>query len=311
MAERKFDYENIATIYKDMQNITGSASDPTSIAGILHSTDKEFHELVDVSEEAIYGDLGKQLLLDWENTSANFPNFVTNFNNWATLVAQSAGQYAQFEKDVAGFKQANPLGTTSHGATSNYIDSSFYKQYETVNAQSFKSSLSNLKGLYDLTGVQYQCSDSKSILEQHKIVTGIVLGADALALIWAGLAASATVPAAGATAALPGGEPTPVLPGGEPTPVIPGANTALSLTDEVAAAGAKVTGQTALLQTSNGDLLVTTVTNNAGNYMIESTINGQSQTTTLIDFVQFVKGRYPEFATASTDEILAACGFTL
>lgn len=301
MAERKFDYENIATIYKDMQNITGSSSDPTSIAGILHSTDKEFHELVDVSEEAIYGDLGKQLLLDWENTSANFPNFVTNFNNWATLIAQSAGQYTQFEKDVAGFKQANPLGTTSHGLTSNYIDNSFYKQYETKNAQSFVSSLSNLKGLYDLTGVQYQCSDSKSLLDQHKVVTGVVLGADALALIWAGLAASATVPAAGATAALPGGEPVPALPGG---------STALTVVDEVTSAGAKVAGQTAIVQ-SNGNLMITTVTNNAGNYIVESTLNGQTVRATLGEFLQFVKGQYPSFATSSAEEILAACGFTV
>lgn len=152
MAERKFDYNNVSTVYQNMKKITGDASDGESIAGILHKIDEEVHDKVDVCEEAIFGDLGKQMLLDWDNTSANFDNFVTNFSNWSTLIAQSAGNYAQFEQDIAGFKQANPLGVTSGGITDAYTNTGYY-------ANSYSSDeikeLEDLAVFYDLTGATY------------------------------------------------------------------------------------------------------------------------------------------------------------
>ena len=82
MAERKFDYENVSNVYKNMTSIIGDEADSSSLVGILTSIDRDYKEYVNVEDEAIYGDLGSQLLLDWENTSSNFPNFVENFNNW-------------------------------------------------------------------------------------------------------------------------------------------------------------------------------------------------------------------------------------
>lgn len=164
MAERKFDYENVGTVYKNMQNITGDESNADSIAGILHNIDEEFHNRVDVCEEAIFGDLGKQLLLDWDNTSSCFPNFVTNFSNWSTLIAQSAGNYAQFEQDIKGFNQDNPLGVTSKGITSNYIESSDYMNFYNTYVDSYNDAVNNLLPIYDLTGATYVDTETKKNL---------------------------------------------------------------------------------------------------------------------------------------------------
>ena len=140
MAERKFDYENVATVYKNMQNITGDASNEDSIAGILHKINEEVHDSVNVCDEAVFGNLGKQLLLDWDNTSSNFDSFVESFNNWAALIAQSSGNYAEFEKKVAGLTKANPLGLTSNGKKKNYIEKSPYTDYTKENLESTRKS---------------------------------------------------------------------------------------------------------------------------------------------------------------------------
>ena len=76
MAERKFDYQRISEIYKNMQQIVGNSTDADSIAGVLNTANKHVNENIDVRDMALYGDLGKQLLLDWENTSANFNNYI-------------------------------------------------------------------------------------------------------------------------------------------------------------------------------------------------------------------------------------------
>lgn len=129
MATRKFDYAAIQEIYSDMNKIIGSASDNDSIAGTLNTLDKKVQEYIGVCDEALYGPLANQLLLDWFNTSSNFPNFIENFNNWSQLVAMSGGDYAQFEEDIAGFREINPLGTYSGGATQNFVDSEKYSSY--------------------------------------------------------------------------------------------------------------------------------------------------------------------------------------
>lgn len=202
MAERKFDYNNVSTVYQNMKKITGDAGDGESIAGILHKIDEEVHNKVDVSEEAIFGDLGKQMLLDWDNTSANFDNFVTNFSNWSTLIAQSAGNYAQFEQDIAGFRQENPLGVTSGGITDAYTNTGFYRQYTNDNIDAYNNSLSSLKALnnVDLSNIEYAVTDSQALLSRHKVVAGLMLFGDvaSVALIAAAIAA----PAASSSTAL-------------------------------------------------------------------------------------------------------------
>lgn len=100
MAERTFDYEKISETYKNMQKITGSASEPDTIAGSLHTADEEYKKKVGMIEEALYGDLAQKLLSNWNNVSSSFPNFVANFNNWANLVGKSAGSYSEFETKI-------------------------------------------------------------------------------------------------------------------------------------------------------------------------------------------------------------------
>jgi len=226
MAERKFDYQAISEIYKKMQNITGDKSDPSSIAGILNQIDEDVHDKVGEVEQAVYGDLGKQLLLDWENTSASFPNFVSNFENWAALIAKSAGSYQEFEQKVNGLKTSNPLGMSAIDAsgnsmTTNYIDSSYYRQYSNDNIDKFKIDYGNLNELYNITGVDYVVTDSESILRTHKIVSGLMLVGDiaSLAIVaWTSLPTATT----GSTGSVP------------TVPALEASNTPLALNGTVA-----------------------------------------------------------------------------
>ena len=180
MAERKFDYNNVSTVYQNMKKITGDAGDGESIAGILHKIDEEVHNKVDVSEEAIFGDLGKQMLLDWDNTSANFDNFVTNFSNWSTLIAQSAGNYAQFEQDIAGFRQENPLGVTSGGITDAYTNTGYYSTYD----QAYVDSAASLVGSFvSYNGLGYIDTNMVALEEQRKTNAKWACGIQAVSTI--------------------------------------------------------------------------------------------------------------------------------
>ena len=127
---RVFDYTEISNLYNKMNTITGDKSDPTSIAGILEKINLDYtdvvHGVVGENEMAIFGELGQQMLLNWENTSANFPNFVENFSAWSTLVAQAAGDYSQFEQQVKGIQTASPLGWASGGMQDSFITTSVY-----------------------------------------------------------------------------------------------------------------------------------------------------------------------------------------
>ena len=77
---RIFDYNEISNIYKSMNEIIGDNSNPTSIAGLLYKIDQNYREVVNgtAGEDllALYGGLGSQMLLNWENTSATFPLFI-------------------------------------------------------------------------------------------------------------------------------------------------------------------------------------------------------------------------------------------
>lgn len=117
MAERKFDYEKISETYKNMQKITGSSSEPDTIAGSLHSADEEYKKKVGVVEEALYGDLAQKLLNNWNNIASSFPNFVANFENWANLVGTSAGSYSEFETKIREASEKRINGTETSAET--------------------------------------------------------------------------------------------------------------------------------------------------------------------------------------------------
>mgnify|MGYP003291384228 CR=1 FL=1 len=67
-------------------------------------------------------------LLNWENTAGSFPAFVENFSTWSTVVAQAAGDYANFEQQVKGIRSNNPLGWNSGGIQTGFVASSAYNQ---------------------------------------------------------------------------------------------------------------------------------------------------------------------------------------
>ncbi|MGN0967532.1 MAG: hypothetical protein ACI4OP_08165 [Candidatus Coprovivens sp.] len=175
MSERKFDYNNVGTVYNQMKNINDN------IKNLLTDTDNEVHNKVDVCEEAIYGDLGNQLLLSWDNISSNFPNFVDNFENWSALVAKASGDYSQFEADVAAFKNANPLGVTSAGATQGAVATSSYNN--SLTAEEI-AELDVATVFYEPTGATYIDTGMVEYAKQHKTmnIVGDVLNVVSIAL---------------------------------------------------------------------------------------------------------------------------------
>lgn len=152
MSERVFNYERVSEIYKNMQQIVGDKANSDSIAGILYTVDKQVNENVDVMDTALYGDLGKQLLLNWENTSANFNSYIDKFSDWCELIASTGGQYSQFEQRVYGFKETNPFGTAGVGLTSNYVETS---EYADLDGESLDDLKASLLPLYSMTGAEY------------------------------------------------------------------------------------------------------------------------------------------------------------
>lgn len=180
MAERKFDYENVSIIYKNMQNIIGDSGNTDSIAGILHALNEEVHGKVNVCEEAVYGELGQQLLLDWENTSSNFDSFVTNFENWATLVAQSSGNYAQFENDIMKIKTENPLGATSNGIDKAYTTSGYYGKFSSDNFNT-SAFLTDSFSAYD--GLRYIDTNRVALEKERQTNAAISFGVQTVSTV--------------------------------------------------------------------------------------------------------------------------------
>ena len=126
MAERKFDYENIKSIYEKMNNTIGDSSDTddNTICGLLNKINNTYNDYVNVKDKAIYGELGSQLWLDWDNTSAGFSDFMSNFSNWSALVSQAAGNYSEFESAYNTIKSEYAYGLNAVDSNGNPLKSS-------------------------------------------------------------------------------------------------------------------------------------------------------------------------------------------
>jgi hypothetical protein len=181
---RVFDYAEVSNLYNQMNTITGDKSDPTSIAGILDKINIDYtdvvHGVVGEDEMAIFGELGQQMLLNWENTSANFPNFVENFSAWSTLVAQAAGDYSAFEQQVQGIKTANPLGWASGGMQDSFITTSVYAN--SLSEQEI-AELAAVSEFHQLTGATYIDTGMVSYLKQQDFWEGVELGLDVVSVV--------------------------------------------------------------------------------------------------------------------------------
>ena len=158
MADRKFEYDKVAEAHGNMKTATEAIRDT------LVKINDEYSNKVNVVEQAIYGNLGGQLLMDWENVSSNFPSFYEKFGTWSLAVASTSGEYADFENRFSGFKSAieetkksNPLGSGTAGAgrTENYISGGTYAAFGKEYLEKYKNGevgeLSET-GAYVLTG---------------------------------------------------------------------------------------------------------------------------------------------------------------
>ena len=213
MAEHTFDYAQIGEIYKAMTEITGDAGSPDSIAGILELANKEMEAKCGVELEAIYGPLANQLTLDWQNFSSNFPNFVANFNNWSTAVASASQDYTDFEarakSSVEAMRDSNPLGYASAGATTNFIEDSYYQQYNDEHLEQWVVDAANLGNLYALTAADYTDTGMVAKYQGHvsrvKTAEGFAIAAGVTALAsWGAHAIIGTEAGAAAGAGLKG-----------------------------------------------------------------------------------------------------------
>lgn len=184
MANRVFDYTEVSNLYNKMNTITGDKSDPTSIAGILDKINIDYtdvvHGVVGEDEMALFGELGQQMLLNWENTSANFPNFVENFSAWSTLVAQAAGDYSNFESQVQGIRTASPLGWASGGMQDSFITTSVYA--DALTEQEI-ADLAAVSEFHQLTGATYIDTGMVSYLKQKDFWEGVELGLDVVSIV--------------------------------------------------------------------------------------------------------------------------------
>ncbi len=184
MADKTFEFENVASYYENMKNILGDPGVTDSIAGILHNIDEDMKNHVQVSEKAIYGDLGKQLLLDWENTSSTFGKFIDNFDNWNAAVAYASGNYSEFVQKVQGLKEVNPLGMTSGGIKDAYTNTGYYSDFTQELIDTAAAYIGPFKAY---NGIGYFDTNSVALEEQRKIMAcvnfGINLVSDVLS-VW-------------------------------------------------------------------------------------------------------------------------------
>ena len=180
MAEKKFDYNSVGTIYNQMKSINDN------IKTLLTDTDAQVRSRVDVCDEAIFGDLGNQLLLSWDNMSSDFPMFVDNFENWSALVAKASGDYSQFEADMAAFNNANPLGVNSAGAQYGAVATSDYNNSFTT------EEIANLDAytmFYEPTGATYIDTGMVEFAKKHKVYNIVTDALNIVSIAASGVAA--------------------------------------------------------------------------------------------------------------------------
>ena len=187
MADRKFEFSNVASNYENMKKILGDPSVSDSIAGILHNIDEDMKNHVDVVDMAIYGDLGKQMLLNWENTSSTFGSFINNFDNWNKAVAMASGNYTEFVNKVQGLRDTNPLGMTSGGITEAYTNTGYYSSF---NEALIDTAAAKIGPFVAYNGLGYFDTGSVALEEQRKTAAmwsfGLNLVADVLSVVGIG-----------------------------------------------------------------------------------------------------------------------------
>lgn len=187
MADRKFEFSNVASNYENMKKILGDPSVSDSIAGILHNIDEDMKNHVDVVDMAIYGDLGKQMLLNWENTSSTFGSFIDNFDNWNKAVAMASGNYTEFVNKVQGLRDTNPLGMTSGGITEAYTNTGYYSSFKEA---LIDTAAAKIGPFVAYNGLGYFDTGSVALEEQRKTAAmwsfGLNLVADVLSVVGIG-----------------------------------------------------------------------------------------------------------------------------
>lgn len=189
MAERKFDYENVKSIYEKINRTIGSEGDSGSdtIIGILNSIDKTYKDMVNVKDKAVLGDLGRQLLLDWENTSSDFPNFIANFQNWSALVAQAGGDYQAFEDSVNTIKSTYTYGltgvdpVTGQPITNGYVNTGVYSYYDSETVKSIIDEMS--LDFFEMEGTEYVDTGAVRAEKTREIFAWVALVGNSVSII--------------------------------------------------------------------------------------------------------------------------------
>ena len=189
MAERKFDYENVKSIYEKINRTIGSDGDSGSdtIIGILNSIDKTYKDMVNVKDKAVLGDLGRQLLLDWENTSSDFPNFIANFQNWSALVAQAGGDYQAFEDSVNTIKSTYTYGltgvdpVTGQPITNGYVNTGVYSYYDSETVKSIIDEMS--LDFFKMEGTEYVDTGAVRAEKTREIFAWVALVGNSVSII--------------------------------------------------------------------------------------------------------------------------------
>jgi len=182
-----FEFDGVKASYSSMQNIT------SEIATVLKGANDGVHEYIGVSGGALYGDLGSQLLLDWDNSSSNFDRFVEKFTDWSTIVSQVAGIYDDYANAVKDSLEANPLGLTSYGRTTAYTNDGYFSNSYTREQIDELYSMSQLYDLYDETAATYIDTGMVKYAKRNKVfnIVGDILNVVSIAASGATIVRSA------------------------------------------------------------------------------------------------------------------------
>ena len=194
MADRKFEFSNVASNYENMKKILGDPSVSDSIAGILHNIDEDMKNHVDVVDMAIYGDLGKQMLLNWENTSSTFGSFINNFDNWNKAVAMASGNYTEFVNKVQRLRDTNPLGMTSGGITEAYTKTGYYSDFDQMLVDTAAAYIGEFRAYNELG---YYDTGRVALEKQRKVMAGVMTAVNVVSIALSAWGAGAAIKSIG------------------------------------------------------------------------------------------------------------------